>query len=919
MFNKAVFRYGLRIVLITIFVASIFSTHTRSNATNVSPASDLILQQTANPNELILTVSEIAGVARQDEVLRSGVPIPRNLGLTSVDNLAIVDSSGTLVPAEFQVTARWNAGRNDSAAPIQWLLVTFPAAVGANEMTTYQVIWDGSAGANPTPENAVTVSNADGEYVINTGSATFVIPNSPSGEVLSSVSADSSQPTVLAGSMTVTVNGTVYNAINPNRYKSTIEHQGPLSAIIRVDGAYDMPPVGDGELSFSLRYEFMWNSPTVIVRQAVNWEGGFCTYGVIICSDDGSPEGLLIDRIDTNLTSGLSGDVSVFAVGSKNGAGISGSVGQGQNAYVRQNQRADRFTPASFDVSVPNADMVSGEKADGALLAVSDSNITLAVALDHMHRYDPQALHLNENGSLSISVADNNIWLGKKQGLFARMAVGVYSGSIPERAILDAQVWAKLNHPLHALPNNQWFNASGAVDEVIDGQLPSTMGVYDGHVPNVIAETLSLIDERGLSGLMTFGSFPRYWGDPIRSDEMDCGDFDPTPDYDWDDSFWCGGWTDYHNTIAAAPRWSFRSGDVRVLDELSFPGALRMLHTQILQCGPVDEDFYCGQAPAGYNAFRANFNGSHAYFENLFLYYWLTGDYTVVETLQRGANSMRDYLCPGRWDAGRPMCAPDEQRSDFWAGLTGRAAVQWYETFRFVGLASDDPSYLDDYKGNLARAVTLHYVQVNQNDRTYGFWLSAFDFTEDGNDVWPPRPLTPGTYWSDQLWMVSLYDMQTMYHYMIDTQDEPLGIPAIPPSEILIAWANTLVDFGSTLDPGGDGWLPGDGTADGSWPNILLFSWEGDRIGGTLTDVWVELEGDDPHLYDTGKSTVTAVLLRAGQLSGDERLIAMGCDTIRFSLEAAQIEFTPMGKIQGEYLSRMPMAIARAMHEPLCN
>jgi hypothetical protein len=343
-----------------------------------------------------------------------------------------------------------------------------------------------------------------------------------------------------------------------------------------------------------------------------------------------------------------------------------------------------------------------------------------------------------------------------------------------------------------------------------------------------------------------------------------------------------------------------------------------MLHTQILQCSPTDEDFYCAQAPAGYGGFRENFNSSHAYFENLFLYYWLTGDYSVVEMLQRGANGMRDYLCPGRWDAGRPMCGPDEQRADFWAGLTSRSATQWYETFRFVGLASDDGSYLDDYRGNLARAVTQHYVEVTQNGRPYGFWLSAFDFTENGEEIWPPQLPSAGTTYSDQLWMVSLYDMNTLYHYMVDTQDQPLGNPAIPPSQILIAWANTLADFGSIVDPGGDGWPAGDGTADGSWPNFVGFSWEGERIGGTLTDVWAELVGDDPHLYDTGKSTLTALFFRAGQLSGDERLIAMGCETLRFSIQAAQREFTPMGKIQGEYLSRVPMALGRVTNDSLC-
>src|SRR4051812_46430176 len=79
------------------------------------------------PSQLNLTVRETTGVARNGEVVRSGVPMPRALNLRSVAGLTLVDAGGARVPAEFEVTARWNAGLADSTAPIQWLLVTFPA------------------------------------------------------------------------------------------------------------------------------------------------------------------------------------------------------------------------------------------------------------------------------------------------------------------------------------------------------------------------------------------------------------------------------------------------------------------------------------------------------------------------------------------------------------------------------------------------------------------------------------------------------------------------------------------------------------------------------------------------------------------------------------------------------------------------
>ena len=91
-----------------------------------------------------------------------------------------------------------------------------------------------------------------------------------------------------------------------------------------------------------------------------------------------------------------------------------------------------------------------------------------------------------------------------------------------------------------------------------------------------------------------------------------------------------------------------RTGEVEWLDEIGFPGALRTLHTQIMQCSPTERWFYCGQSPTGYGAYRTDFNSSHAYFENLYLYYWLTGDQTVIDILQRGGDSMRRWMCPQR-------------------------------------------------------------------------------------------------------------------------------------------------------------------------------------------------------------------------------------------------------------------------------
>src|SRR6185436_16038560 len=142
-----------------------------------------------------------------------------------------------------------------------------------------------------------------------------------------------------------------------------------------------------------------------------------------------------------------------------------------------------------------------------------------------------------------------------------------------------------------------------------------------------------------------------------------------------------------------------------------------------------------------------------------------------------------------------------------YANVTGRVFVQWHSVFRFVGLAGNDATFLEDYTANIARQYTLNYAEVLQNGVRYGFLTDGtLQQVIDG----------PGTYSTDQLWMASLYDLNLLYRLQRDTNDAPIRSPALVPSEIIEAWSRTLDRFGSTVAAGGDG------TAAGTWPNALF-------------------------------------------------------------------------------------------------
>jgi hypothetical protein len=797
-----------------------------------------------------LDVRETAGVARVGEVVRSGIPLPRAMGQLSTDNLCVVDAAGVAVPAQFKVLARWNAGRADATAPIQWLLVSFPVTVGANGTAAYRLI----AGPNPAPPAPLRLTRDGNRVVVDTGAAVFTIDGRASS-LFEEIRAGGAT-LVTGGALTARIDGADGSYSAPRAI--TIEDAGPLSAVVIVDGTYDLP-----DITSQRRYVFTAGSATAIVRQTLAWEGRRCDgAGVLTCG--GAINAVRVQRVRNTLQVGT-GAAAVRITGARGSAAIQTSA----PASLAQRLRASRTEGRRYEIGSTTGETASEGKADGALLSAGG----LSIALDHMHEYEPQALHALADGSLAIDTVAEQTWLGARQALFATMAVG--AGANAER-----EVWAPLNHPLRAWPDAAAFATSEAVDAFPAGRVSPEHAQYDTAVRRVLEATVAKRDELGVHGLMTFGLYPRIWGNPIYSDEVQCG-ADPTPGEAWDDLYWCSTWTDYHNTSYAAAVRAMRTGEVEWLDEITRPAALRMLYTQIFRCAPGDPYFYCGQAPAGYGGYRADFNSSHAYFDNLQLYYWLTGDSAVVATLSRGSRPMREYLCSRRPAA---PCQPHDAPVDEYANLTGRVASQWASTFRFVGLAGDDASYLDDYRMNLARAATQQYVAPG----SYGFILAGW------------RPVTAaGKVTSDQLWMTALYDMKNLDRLRRDTNDAPIGDPPLRPSAMIAAYGRAIAAY---APPSG-------------WPNSLDVTWSGPRIGGTTVSVAATPGGGDPFLYDTGRSTLAGPLALAARF--DPSLESFARELTRFAIEASLADPSPLGKLQGEYLARLHAAVAELAPPPV--
>jgi len=111
-----------------------------------------------------LTVREWAGASRASEPVTSGVPFRPGV-VTDVSRLALFDSKGNRLPAQFVALARWRDGS------VRWLLCDFQASVEAKGEAVYTL----AEAAGPAPATPLRLESSDDQYMVTTGPLRFVV------------------------------------------------------------------------------------------------------------------------------------------------------------------------------------------------------------------------------------------------------------------------------------------------------------------------------------------------------------------------------------------------------------------------------------------------------------------------------------------------------------------------------------------------------------------------------------------------------------------------------------------------------------------------------------------------------------------------------------------------------------------------
>lgn len=812
----------------------------------------LISSTAALALDIPLHVKETQGVQRTAEMVHNGIPIAKADNLTSVSGLALSDGD-TPIPVTFEVLARWGGAKEDTGKPIKWLLVSFPASVSANGTRIYYLRDHGPAASI---NDAISVTQQASAITIDTGAASFVISKTAM-TLFDSIH--------LNGNIIGAGNGGSYSTINgqaaaqANSPSITIERQNEHYVCIKAVGTYANTPVGSTAaepLHYRMRYEFFAGSPTAVMTHKFFWPGYSGS-----ANEDGS---IIVQNVNLTLPDPTgSGSSDVYATAAVNYTGIAG-----ESVAVSQDRRALFADPHRATVSHGGTSQTTPFATEPAVIRRT-ANGAMVATIGNMKFFEPQSITADPVGRITMNVMADAHDFAEVQGTWARIGVGALSST----ATFDdvrAEIIAPVDHRLMAIPSAAYLTQTDFADRLPDpaSQTPE-IAAWWTVLSQICATTETWLDSVKFHGLMTWGGLVRY------DHEMGDGT-------QWDKIYAGATLTDYHNTWKEMTIHGLLAADPAQLQNYAFNGARRMLHTQIFQADDYSNpsSAYMGWAPGGYHRYREDFNSSHSYFENLYLYYFLTGDLEVVDLLTVSAATKANW-----YTRSAGVLNNETEQGVSFVDYVGRVFHQTSSTFEFIGHAGD-ANYLDDWVHLYNHQASSNLLLLTSADVEYGFFHRYDDES--------PTAI-------NQAWMDALYTTEGLYRLYLEYGDLELGVHDLRISRMLAAVGRGFWRYNRTTHSGSDG------TWEGSWSNIQTVTYSGDRVGGTIDSVAFAPLGDD-HLYTDGKGGVATTMVRGGALSGDQTLKESGLSGLTWlstNQNFLNCSSAPLGKVAGLTFSRL--------------
>ena len=429
-----------------------------------------------------LQVRNPLDVARTGEPVTSGVPLPRDLGLTDPARLWLVDGAGNPVPAQFTPLARWGGAPDDASAPIRWVLADFQATVGPQETADY-FLQEG--GPSPAPAHPLVVTDGADALTVDTGAGQWSI---------SKADGNLDGPGLGGPIFGQALSGTTHETTGPVTVRVALE--GPMRVSVHVQGAY-RDYMGTPLVDYTSRYWFYAGQPTVRLFHTVenNTPCPLVEYGQLDCYDIGSGGSVEIADLSLIVPTDLGGELTYQAGGE--GEPVGGALTDNMSLYQDSSGsdhwdtyptftdwdgnpldtrprmqsyvtfRGYRTTFGAASVDLGGSVVDSGDRAAG-WLSIAGENGSWTVGVRDFWQNFPKALRARYVGVLEIGLfpdefGSTGLTAGGPPDYTFTLRAGEHKTHEIVLSPLPHSHTSTLLHPLFASAPSAWYVDSGAL------------------------------------------------------------------------------------------------------------------------------------------------------------------------------------------------------------------------------------------------------------------------------------------------------------------------------------------------------------------------------------------------------------------------------------------------------------------------
>jgi hypothetical protein len=378
-----------------------------------------------------LTMTERAGVSREEEWITIGVPLPKGQ-VRSIEELYVLQNGKPIAAEILPVNKWWDDGS------LRWIHLVFRSNCPANSKASITLAMGGEASA---PQQTVKVAEKTDRFIVDTGAIAFEVRKRGFNVIDAVRIRDEKVIETHGRGLCVIVEGEEYcAALDPN-VEMILEEKGPFHVVLRAMGSL-LNSRHEKRFNFDCRlYAYSGSSEVRIVVSLVNRQGK---------AADFIPLSAFLLELPTKITAGK------CLFGAEDGGIKTGSLLDDRQAYIYQMSSGKHvFGGAVRGVGVGK--QTKPKNIGWGCLA--DSKKAIGVGIRWFWQLHPKSIELTADGIVRVGLyaARNKESLKVYTGVARTHEIRLYfyPGDVDAGKLKG--VFAGLQHPLRPFAPPKWY------------------------------------------------------------------------------------------------------------------------------------------------------------------------------------------------------------------------------------------------------------------------------------------------------------------------------------------------------------------------------------------------------------------------------------------------------------------------------